>query len=100
MATDKEKYELKGYADGWITEKKGTDVPVFLKFAYIVIAGGCVAYFLMFMNGEVDHSDRGSLVRQFNQMTQSSDAFMYVITAMAAVYAVILVINAFKKPHE
>jgi SNF family Na+-dependent transporter len=100
MATDKQKFELKGYADGWITEKKGTDVPVFLKFAYIVIAGGCIAYFLMFMNGEVDHSDRGSLVRHFNQMTQSSDGFMYVITASAAVFAVIVVINAFKKPHE
>ena len=35
-----QKNELKDYADGWITERKGTDVTGFLKLAYIVIAGG------------------------------------------------------------
>ena len=36
-----EKTKIKEYADGWITEREGTDIPTFLKFAYIVIAGGC-----------------------------------------------------------
>ncbi len=40
--------EVKSYADGWITERKGTEIPAFLKFAYIVIACGCFAYFLDF----------------------------------------------------
>ena len=44
MAETKDSNEIKNYADGWMTEKKGTEIPTFLKFAYIVIAGGCLAY--------------------------------------------------------
>lgn len=92
--------ETKDYAGGWITERKGTDVPMFLKFAYIVIAGGAFAYFFIFMFGEVDHSTRGALVRQFNAATQSSSGLMYVIGAMIAIFALILVKFAFGKLHE
>ncbi len=49
--------EIHEYADGWITERKGTDVPTFLKFAYIVIMAGVIGYFFIYMNGEVNHSD-------------------------------------------
>ena len=45
--------KIKEYAGGWITEREGTDVPPFLKLAYIVIAGGCLAYFFLYMNGEI-----------------------------------------------
>ena len=31
---DDKQDEVKEYADGWITERKGTDVPTFLKIAY------------------------------------------------------------------
>ena len=92
--------ELHEYAGGWISEKTGTGVPTFLKFAYIVIMAGVIGYFLVYMNGEVNHSDRGSLVRQFNQATQSSPALMYTIIAMVAVYAVIVVVFAFKAVHK
>ena len=92
--------EIQDYADGWITERKGTGVPAFLKFAYIVIAAGVIGYFLLYMNGEVNHSDRGALVRQFNKVTQSSPALMYAIIAMMAVYAVIVVVFAFKAVHK
>lgn len=88
--------EIQGYADGWITERKGTGVPTFLKFAYIVIIAGVIGYFFIYMNGEVDHSPRGALVRQFNQATQSSPAFMYAVMAMVVVYAIIVVAFAFK----
>ena len=37
------KPKIKEYADGWITEREGTEVPGFLKLAYIVIAGGASA---------------------------------------------------------
>ena len=100
MAETKTTNEVKSYADGWITEKKGTDVPAFLKYAFIVIAGGCLAYFLIFMNGEVNHSTRGHLVRQINSVTQSSSGFMYFVAALVAIYGVITIVFAFKQFHE
>lgn len=100
MAETKPSNEIRNYADGWITEKKGTDVPTFLKFAYIVIAGGCLAYFLIFMNGEVDHATRGALVRQLNAATHSSSGFMYFVAALIAIFAIVVFKFAFSKFHE
>ena len=92
--------EIHEYADGWISERKGTGVPTFLKFAYIVIMAGVIGYFFLYMNGEVNHSDRGALVRQFNQATQSSPAFMYVVIVMVVVYALVVAAFAFKTAHK
>ena len=92
--------EIQEYAGGWITERKGTGVPAFLKFAYIVIAAGAIGYFFLYMNGEVNHSDRGALVRQFNQATQSSPVLMYAVIAMVVIFAVIVVSFAFRAVHK
>jgi len=92
--------EIQEYADGWITERKGTGVPTFLKFAYIVIMSGAIGYLFFYMNGEVNHSNRGVLVRQFNQVTQSSPAFMYLVIAMVVVYALIVIAFGFKAVHK
>jgi len=99
VAKEPEK-DIQEYADGWITERKGTGVPTFLKFAYIVIMIGVIGYFFYYMNGEVNNSTRGALVRQLNQVTQSSPALMYAVIAMAAVYAVIVIVFAFKAVHK
>lgn len=92
--------EIKSYADGWMTERKGTEIPAFLKVAYILIACGGLAYFLIYMNGEVNHSTRGALVRQFNSVTQSSPGLMYFVAALIAIFAIITVKFAFGKFHE
>ena len=92
--------KIKDYADGWITEREGTDVPGFLKFAYIVIAGGCLAYFLTYMYGEVNHPDRGHLVRAMNAATEASAGLMYAIAGMIVVFGVVVVAFSFSKPHE
>lgn len=92
--------DIHEYADGWISERKGTGVPAFLKFAYIVIMAGVIGYFFLYMFGEVNHSDRGALVRQFNQATQSSAGFMYMVVGMVVVYAVIVIAFAFKAVHK
>ncbi|HTS27612.1 MAG TPA: hypothetical protein VMH81_17170 [Bryobacteraceae bacterium] len=89
--------KLKEYADGWIKEREGTTVPGFLKLAYIVIALGAAAYFFLFMYGEVDHSERGPLVRAMNAATQASGGLMYAIAAMIVIYGIILVIFSFGK---
>ena len=94
------KPKLKEYADGWIMEQAGTEVPGFLKLAYIVIAGGALAYFLMYMYGEVDHADRGQLVRAMNAATEASAGLMYAIAALIVVFGVIVVAFSFKKSHD
>lgn len=98
--SDKNNQEIKEYADGWITERKGTEVPTFLKVAYIFIIGGAATYLIIFMNGEVNHSDRGALVQAFNAATQSSPALMYAVAALIVVYLVILISFVFRKFHE
>jgi len=92
--------DIKSYADGWMTEKKNTEVPAFLKFAYIVVAAGCVIYLLLFMNGEISHSTRGALVRQFNAVTGTANGFMYFVAALMVIFAIITVKFAFSKFHQ
>jgi hypothetical protein len=95
-----EKSNLKDYAGGWIMEREGTDIPTFLKFAYIVIAGGAVAYFLLYMYGEVNHSERGPLVRALNAATEASGGLMYAIAALIVIFGIITVAFSFGKPHK
>jgi len=97
MSPDKGK--IKEYAGGWITEREETPIPGFLKLAYIVIMLGAAAYFLVYMFGEVNHADRGPLVRAMNAATEASGFLMYAIAAMIVVYGVIVVAFAFRKDH-
>jgi hypothetical protein len=92
--------ELKEYAGGWMTERKGTEVPKFLKLAFPVIMCGCLAYLLIYMNGEVNHPDRGVLVRQMNAATEASSMLMYAVAAMVIVFGVIVVGFSLRKSHE
>ncbi|MEQ1884788.1 MAG: hypothetical protein ABL967_06975 [Bryobacteraceae bacterium] len=89
--------DLKEYAGGWMVERKGTDAPPFLKAAYVVIGLSCVSYLIIYMNGEVNHAERGVLVRQFNAATGSSNGFMYVVAALALAYVAVTVLFAISK---
>ncbi len=100
MAEQKPGSGLHEYAGGWMTERKGTDLPVFLKFAFPVIALGCMVYLIVFMHGEITHATRGRLVQQLNAVTQSSSAFMYVVVALMVMFLAILVRFMFSKGHE
>jgi flagellar biosynthesis protein FlhB len=95
MSPDKPK--IKEYADGWITEREGTTVPGFLKLAYIVIAAGAATYFFKYMYGEVNHADRGPLVRALNAATEASGSLMYAIAALIVIYGIIVVAFSFGK---
>ena len=75
-------------------------MPGFLKLAYIVIAGGAIAYFLIYMNGEVNHSERGPLVRAMNAATEASAGLMYAIAALIVIFGIIVVAFSFGKPHD
>lgn len=92
--------ELKEYADGWMTERKGTDAPGFLKLVFPIIGLGCTAYLVMQMYGDTGHATRGPLVQQFNAATRTNPGLMYGIALVALVYVAIVAVFAFRKPHE
>jgi hypothetical protein len=94
------KPKIKDYADGWITEQAGTEVPGFLKLAFIVIACSALAYFFIYMNGEVNHEGRGHLVRAMNAATEASATLMYAVAALIVVFGVIVVAFSFGKSHD
>ncbi len=100
MAEPNDSGKLKSYADGCINERKGTDVPTFLKSAYIVIGGSAFAYRFIYMNGEIHNPERGLIVQQFNRATQCSPVFFYAVGALVAVFIILLVKFAFSKFHE
>jgi hypothetical protein len=95
--SDEKKEKLKEYADGWITEREGQPIPGFLKLAFPVIGLFCVGYLIVYMNGEVNHADRGTLVQTFNKSTGTADWLMYTVAALMLVYVVITVLFALKK---
>lgn len=99
MASDNQKQEIKDYAEGWIQEREGTDAPPFLKAAFVVIGVSGTAYLFMFMNGEIDHSDRGPLVRAFNAISNSADGLMTMVGFMMLIYVAIVAVFAFRKMH-
>ncbi len=101
MVDRKPASELHEYAGGWMTERKGTDLPAFLKFAFPVIGLGCLIYLIVYMHGEIGNASRGRLVQQLNAVTHTSSAFMYAVAALVVVFLVILVAFMFRKPgHE
>ena len=91
-----EKPQNKEYADGWITEKEGTEVPTFLKWVYVVWGVFCASYLIVYMNGEVAHSDRGALVVAMNNATTQADGFMMAVAAMAFIYVLCVILFAFR----
>ena len=94
---EEKKSELTEYADGWITERKGTGIPGFLKLAYPIILVACAVYLFVYMNGEITHSTRGNLVQELNAVTGNANTFMYVVMALIAAYVVVLLAFLYKK---
>ena len=92
-----DKQGIHEYADGWITERTGTEVPGFLKLAFIVIVACVIGYFFIYMYGETSHSDRGALVRALNAATGASATLMYIVVAMIVIYGLIVVAFSFRK---
>ena len=101
MSNEQPKSDLHEYAGGWITERKGTKIPGFLKLAYPVVALACLAYLFIYMNGEIRHETRGPLVQQLNAVTGSADSFIYIVAGLIVIYGIILLAFLFsKRGHE
>jgi Na+/H+ antiporter NhaC len=99
MADKKTKPEiqLKDYAGGWITEKKGTEVPGFLKLAFPIIGLSGVAYLVLYINGDVNQSERGPFVQALDKVTGDANGLMYAVTALALVFVITVVVFAIRK---
>lgn len=54
-------------AGGWITERAGTRVPLFLKLAYVGFSAFGVAYLFLYRTGETGHPTRGPQVVELNK---------------------------------
>jgi len=94
------KEEFKEYADGWMTERKGTDIPLFLKISTPVVGLGCVGYIIVQMSGDLGHATRGPLVAQFLKVSQTSPVFQYVVAALALVFVVTTAVFGFRAFKE
>jgi hypothetical protein len=58
-------------AGGWITERVGTPIPLFLKLSYVALGLFGLTYLFVYRAGEVGHATRGPLVQQFNQVSSA-----------------------------
>ena len=94
------KEELKEYADGWMTERQGTDIPLFLKISTPVVGLGAVGYIIVQMSGDLGHATRGPLVAQFLKVSQTSPVFQYVVAALALVFVVTTAVFGFRAFKE
>ncbi len=95
----KPEVEIEEIAGGWITEKRGTGVPAFLKLTYVVVTVAILGYLYIYMNGEVNNDTRGALVQEFNRATGTANPFMFFVIALVVIYAVITILFAIKKAH-
>ena len=101
MADEQTHREVKDYAGGWITEKKGTEVPGFLKLAFPIIGFSAASYLLLYINGDVGNADRGPLIQQFDRVTGDANGFMYIVALLAFAFVGTVVMFAFRKsPHD
>ena len=91
--------DLHEFAGGWITERKGTEPTGFLKATYVVVAIAGIVYSILWADGDTS-GDRGKLVQQLNDHTMSSRGFMWFVTALVAIFAVILWKYAFTKSKD
>jgi hypothetical protein len=88
-------------AGGWITERKGTAIPAFLKLAYVGFCLFGLVYLHRYWSGEVGHDTRGPLVQAQNRFMQTpGSAWHAVIFSCLGAFAAGLVWYAFFRRSE
>lgn len=104
MATEKQNnpqapvHELAG---GWITERKGTPIPLFLKLTYIGFCLFGLYYLFAYAQGETGHPTRGALVRLQNEAAQLPGMGWFIfLAAVLLAYVIGLLWYAFTAKEE
>lgn len=101
MSMEKHDAPVHELAGGWITERKGTPVPLFLKLSYIGFCLFGLYYLFAYMQGETGHATRGALVAAFNDASQLPGMGWFVfLAAVLAVYVIGLLWYAFFAKEE
>jgi hypothetical protein len=105
MATEKQNNPGQGpvheLAGGWITERKGTPVPLFLKLTYIGFCLFGLYDLFAYRQGEVDHATRGALVRLQNEAAQLPGTGWFIFLAIVlGLYVIGLLWYAFTAKEE
>ena len=98
--SEQDKDDLKEYAGGWMTERKNTDIPMFLKISTPVVGMGAVGYIIVQMSGDVGHATRGPLVAQFLKVSETSPALQYAVAFLALAFVVIAAVFGFRAFKE
>ena len=76
MSESKDVHELAG---GWITERKGTPIPAFLKLSYVGFCLFGLVYLYRYWAGEAAHETRGPLVQAQNQIMETPGAGWHAV---------------------
>ena len=98
MSTEPSKDEVHELAGGWITERAGTPVPLFLKLAYVGFSRFGLSSLVADWTGEVSHGTRGQFVEEFNKAVQMpGGAWLAVVAATLGLFVVGLLAYAFRK---
>ena len=88
-------------AGGWITERAGTPIPVFLKLAYVGFCLFGLFYLFKYSTGEIGHSTRGPLVEQLNQIaTPPPMAWIVILGVILFAFVAGLLAFAFRSKEE
>lgn len=101
MSDTTDKGDIHELAGGWITERKGTPVPGFLKLTYVGFCAFGLIYLFSYMAGEVDHATRGPLVQQLNAvMDQPGTPWFALLGTLIAAYTALLLWYALVRKEE
>ena len=99
--SDKPETGVKDLAGGWITERTGTKVPVFLKLAYVGFSLFGILYLFLYAAGETKHATRGALVEQLNQVSRVPGmAWIGFLGIVLVLFVVGLFVTAFSGHDE
>ncbi len=79
MSAKLEKEELHEIAGGWITERKHTPIPLFLKLAYVGFSLFGLYYLVAYWTGETTHPTRGALVTEMNRVLEAPAQWWHAV---------------------
>jgi hypothetical protein len=85
MAAKSDAGKVKELAGGWITEREGTGVPLFLKLTYVGFSLFGLAYLFLYREGEVAHETRGVFVREVNKVMEVPGAGWFAFIGIVLV---------------
>ena len=82
MPIEPENGDIHEVAGGWITERKGTPIPGFLKLTYVGFSLFGGYYLFSYWMGETTHSTRGALVTQLNEAIGAPAGWWLILLAV------------------